>query len=94
MTNKKQRIIHSAEFKAETLKLAQRIGVSAAAKQLSLQNSQIYAWRKAAHNKTSSTERENNLATENARLKRLLADQAEELEILKKAATYFAKKIK
>jgi len=34
------------------------------------------------------------LAAENARLKRQLADQAEELVILKKAAAYFAKSLK
>ena len=39
----------------------------------------------------TTSERENALAIENARLKRLLAEQAEDLEILKKAATYFAK---
>jgi len=38
--------------------------------------------------------RENELATENARLKRQLAEQAEELAILQKAATYFAKRLK
>ena len=34
------------------------------------------------------------LAAENARLKRQLAEQAEELAILQKAATYFAKRLK
>jgi transposase len=34
------------------------------------------------------------LADENARLKRLLAEQAEELAIVKKAAAYFAKSLK
>ena len=34
---------------------------------------------------------EQSLAVENARLKRQLAEQAEELAILKKAAAYFAK---
>ncbi|BBM00254.1 hypothetical protein GL2_03280 [Microbulbifer sp. GL-2] len=37
---------------------------------------------------------ERELATENARLKRQLAEQAEELAILKKAAAYFAKSLK
>ncbi len=37
MTNKKKRIIHSPEFKAEALKLAEKVGVAAAARQLSLQ---------------------------------------------------------
>ena len=32
MTNKKKRIIHSPEFRAETLKLAEKVGVAAVAK--------------------------------------------------------------
>lgn len=54
MTNNKKRIIHSLEFKSETLKLAEKVGVDAAARHLSIHESQIYAWRKAA-NKNSST---------------------------------------
>lgn len=42
----------------------------------------------------SSSERESELAAENVRLKRQLAEQAEELTILQKAATYFAKRLK
>ncbi len=45
MTNKKKRIIHSSEFKAETLKFTEKVGVAAAARQLSLHESQIYGWR-------------------------------------------------
>ncbi|EGQ7938980.1 IS3 family transposase [Vibrio vulnificus] len=84
MTNKKKRIIHSPEFKAETLKLAEKVGVAAAARQLSLHESQIYSWRKAANKNSSTTEREKELAAEVAKLKRKLAEQAEELEIGKK----------
>ncbi len=82
---------HTEEFKTETLKLAERIGVAAAAKNLGLRASQIYGWRTARKHNSTTGEREALLATENARLKRQLAQQAEELEILKKAATYFAK---
>ena len=42
----------------------------------------------------SSSERESEPAAENVRLKRQLAKQAEELAILQKAATYFAKRLK
>jgi transposase-like protein len=42
----------------------------------------------------ASSERENELAAENARLKRQLAERDEELAILQKAATYFAKRLK
>ncbi|ENV5864701.1 hypothetical protein ACFJ9Q_002351 [Vibrio parahaemolyticus] len=41
MTNKKKRIIRSPEFKAEALKLAEKVGVAAATRQLSLHESQI-----------------------------------------------------
>ncbi|NIV49582.1 MAG: transposase, partial [Gammaproteobacteria bacterium] len=36
---------YSAEYKAEALALAERIGVSAAARELGLHDSQLYAWR-------------------------------------------------
>lgn len=82
---------HTDEFKAETLKLAERVGVAEAAKKLGLHASQIYSWRTANKYNSTTGEREALLASENVRLKRQLAEQAEELEILKKAATYFAK---
>ncbi len=42
MTSKKKRIIYSPKFKAETLKLADKVRVAAAVRQLSLHESQIY----------------------------------------------------
>ncbi len=51
MTSKKKRIIHFPEFKAEALKLAEKVGVAVAARQFSLYESQIYGWRKAAKKK-------------------------------------------
>ncbi|AMK77198.1 MULTISPECIES: transposase [Methylomonas] len=81
---------HSAEYKQESLKLASQIGIAKAAKQLRLHESQLYAWHKQSEHAQSVSERETSLATENARLKRQLAQQAEELSILKNAATYFA----
>ena len=82
---------YTTEFKAEALKLAERLSVAEAAEKLGIYPSQIYSWRSALNNSRTGVERESLLATENARLKRQLAEQAEELEILKKAATYFAK---
>ena len=35
---------HSAEYKAEALKLAKEVGVARAARQLSLHESQLYSW--------------------------------------------------
>lgn len=87
MTTKNTRIKHVPEFKAGALKLAEKVGVAAAERQLWLYESQIYGWRKAIKKYAKIRERE--LATENAKLKRLLAEQAEELDIVKKVTTYF-----
>ncbi|ACT06094.1 transposase IS3/IS911 family protein [Dickeya chrysanthemi Ech1591] len=93
-TSKKPRKQHTPEFRYEALKQAERIGVAAAARELSLYESQLYAWRSKQQQQMTSSERESELAAENARLKRQLAEQAEELAILQKAATYFAKRLK
>ena len=85
---------HSQQYKTEALALADRVGVAAAAKQLGLHDSQLYAWRSKARLHQEQGEAERQLAVENARLKRQLAEQAEELAILKKAAAYFAKSLK
>ena len=82
---------YSPEFKEEALKLAELVGPTQAAKQLGIKDSQIYAWWSAVQRKANTSEKEVELATENAKLKRQLAAQAEEIEILKKAAVYFAK---
>lgn len=91
MSTKKVRKVHTAEFKAEALKLADKIGVAATARELKLHESQLYNWRSAAEKKSTTSGREAEQAAEIARLKRQLAEQAEDLAILKKAATYFAK---
>ncbi|ADO46942.1 transposase IS3/IS911 family protein [[Enterobacter] lignolyticus SCF1] len=94
LTSKKTRKKHTPEFRNEALKLAERIGVAAAARELSLYESQLYARPSKQHQQMTSSERESELAAENARLKQQLAEQAEELAILQKAATYFAKRLK
>lgn len=43
-TTKKLRKQHTPEFRHEALKLAERIGVTAAARGLSLYESQLYNW--------------------------------------------------
>lgn len=68
-TTKKIRKQLSPEFRQEALKLAERIGVTAAASELSLYESQLYNWRSKQQQQLSSSERENELAAENARLK-------------------------
>ncbi len=68
--SKKPRKQHSPAFRHEALKLAERIGVAAAARELSLYESQLYAWRSKQQQQITSSERESELAAENARLKR------------------------
>ena len=91
MTTKKPRKAHTTEFKQEAVQLAAKLGVAAAARDLGVYESQIYDWRNKLLQKKSSSHREADLAAEVAKLKRQLAEQAEDLAILKKAATYFAK---
>ncbi len=85
---------YTPQFKSEALALAERVGVKAAAEQLGLHSSQLYNWRSKARLQQDRGEAEQKLAAENARLKRQLTEQAEELAILKKAAAYFAKGLK
>ncbi len=91
---KKTRTRYTQAYKDEALALADRVGTSAAARELGLQPSQFYQWRAKAQQQQSASAREQALAEENARLKRQLAEQSEELEIAKKAAVYFAKSLK
>ena len=62
-----------------------------AAKQLGFHENLLYTWRGKKQVQQEYGESEQLLATENARLKRQLAEQAEELAIIKKAAAYFAR---
>ncbi|EPJ4165683.1 IS3 family transposase [Citrobacter freundii] len=82
--SKKPRKQHTPEFRREALKLAERIGVAAAARELSLYESQLYNWRSKQQQQLTSSGRESELAAENARLKRQLAERDEELAILPK----------
>jgi len=85
---------HTPEFRAEALALAEKVGVAKAARELGLHDSQLYGWRTKARATRDRSEVEQQQALEIARLKRQLAEQAEELAIVKKAATYFAKSLK
>ena len=69
-------------------------GVRAAARQLNLHESQIYDWRAKARVSKTNGQLGQAQAVEIARLKRQLAEQAEELALLKKASAYFAKHLK
>ena len=93
-TSSKTRHRHSQQYKTESLALAEKVGVATAAKQLGLHESQLYSWRSKARLSQDRSAVEERLLVENARLKRQLAEQAEELAIVKKAAAYFAKSLK
>ena len=79
----KTRIQRSQAFKAEALGLAEKVGVAQAAADLGLHDSQLYDWRQKAALRRSQSDVEQSQSTEIARLKWLLAEQAEELAILK-----------
>jgi len=70
------------------------MGVAAVARELSLYESQLYNWRSKQQSQLSSSECEQEMSAEIARLKHQLAERDEELAILQKAATYFAKRLK
>lgn len=57
-TTQKPRKQHTPEFRHKALKLAERIGVAAATRELSLYESQLYNWRSKQQNQHSSSERE------------------------------------
>jgi transposase len=91
---------YTDEFKVEAVRLAESIGGNPAAKRLGIPESSIWNWIKlnragklkategaAVPAKRSVVEVE----AENARLRRELASTKLDLEIVKKAAAYFAK---
>ena len=90
-TKKAVRVPHSDEYKKEAVKLADTVGVAAAAKQLGIHTTQIYNWRGKLRVKETRTEAEIRLMEENARLTRELAEKKQENDFLKKASAYFAK---
>jgi len=82
---------HSDDFRAEALQLAARVGIPAASAQLGVSTALLYGWRSKAELLKSRGEIDEELATENARLRRELAEKEQELAFLGKAAAYFAK---
>lgn len=92
--NKAERKQYSAEFKQQAVVRAVKDGVPAAARDLGLQPSQIYAWRAKAQQHGQDQEAQRLQQSETARLKREVARLEEENAFLKKAAAYFAKQPK
>lgn len=100
---KKQSVLnrqYTDEFKVEAVRLAESIGGNPAAKRLDIPESSLWNWIKlsragklsarhagAVPVKRSVTE----LEAENSRLRRELANAKLDLDIVKKAAAYFAK---
>jgi transposase len=92
----KRRRRYTAEFKQEAVRLFRENGESSVAdiaRDLGVDRSQIYKWEKelAAAGGTAFPGGGDRGNGEVARLKRELARVTEELEIVKKAAAYFAK---
>ena len=82
-SKKKVRTQHSQSFKDDALGLAEKMGVAQAAVDLGLHDSQLYDWRQKASLRRSQSDVQQSQAIEIARLKRLLAEQAGELAIVK-----------
>lgn len=89
---------YTAEFRLEAVRLAGSIGGNAAAKRLGIPQSTMTNWVRRSKADTlgeieaSPAKRPvSELEAENARLRRELASAKLDLEIVKKAAAYFAK---
>ena len=66
----KSRQRYSQQYKDESLALAEKLGVAAAARQLGPHESQLYNWRSKARLSQDKSAVEERLLVENARLKR------------------------
>ena len=91
---------YTAKFKLEAVKLAESVGGGEAARRLDIPDSSIWNWIKlsgagkltGAAGAGGTVKRSvSELESENARLRRELANAKLDLEIVKKAAAYFAK---
>lgn len=91
---------YTTEFKLEAVRLAEPVGGNEAAKRLGIPDSSLWNWIR--HHRSGKFDGEmgarepvkrsvSELEAENARLRRELASTKVDLEIVKKAAAYFAK---
>jgi transposase len=91
---------YTDEFKVEAVRLGESIGGNKAAKRMGIPESSLWNWvklsgagkLKQAHGTALAVKRSvSDVEAENARLRRELASAKLDLEIVKKAAAYFAK---
>ena len=92
---------YTTEFKIEAVRLADSVGSSEAARRLGVPDSSLWNWIRLSREGKLQARPEgaapapkrgpSELEAENARLRRELANTQQDLEILKKAAAYFAK---
>ena len=85
---------YSKDFKLEVLKLAEKVGVPQACKDLGVGESLVYRWRVAAKDEGNDAFRGNGRLTERDEELRKLRQEnkllKQEREILKKATAFFA----
>ena len=91
---------YSKEFKIEAIRLAEESDkpVTQVARELGVRQNQIYKWKKQLEAKGEmafpGTGKTADCDPEKARLRKELAEAKEEIEILKKAAAYFARDLR
>ena len=90
----KTRNHYTPEFRKQALERAEKDGIAAVARDLGLQESQLYTWRSKQRLEGLTTEEQKLQHSELARLRRELARVEEENAFLKKAAATFAKQPK
>ena len=89
---------YTEEFKVEAIRLAESVGVAAAAKRLGVADGNLRNWFNRGRGKVESADFAKpvkrslaDVEAENSRLRRELESARLDLEIVKKAAAYFAK---
>jgi transposase len=99
MTQKKYKK-YTKEFKLEAIRLAEKSDkpVAQIARELGVRQNQIYKWKmaleKSGEHAFQGSGHSVDPDPEKLQLRRELAEAKEEIEILKKAAAYFAKNLK
>jgi len=99
----RKRRTFTAEFKREAVRQMEHgeLAPSKLARELGIPRNKLYLWKEelaekgdAAFSGAGYKGKPEKLSSENARLKRELAQAQEEVEILKKAAAFFARELK